>query len=578
MEDPSDMYLLDANLIRVHVLDYHASSTTLRVQPDTTAAEICKQIAGKLAIQDTDSTFYTLVCVYIEVKEDKYDHVLKTLQPVDRVLAVQEALHKRHHGPGDHSYSFRWYYKDIRSPPLEFDGDVSGDESSDDENELPLSDLLYIGTGDRRGFLLKRSTRDMNLWRRRLCILNDKLWCINVRKDVPTASQIKLDGRILLQDEVPELQYPYGFVVHSRAKTHFFRASSASEQYRWRDELVDRAAFTAENDVLVMAEMITCDEEDARASRRHAALASIARLPRVVSALHTNYISTLTPPIKLSRALRRRAETVSCLHALHVSHCDIAAAMALLSACNDYKDCLRLDMGLSHTEQWLMAVRVYRDHLLPHLTGAGCLRSSSSDNNLNVNKPKIIANSNTSLHAKFTDRQSSNSSLNGRGDSKRQARYLPISSDIITRAHREIFSNVRKISRIAQLKEKRSNSLSPAKSSRNYWLWPGSPGVEDANIGSAQTHAIAPSPVLPLIADVMREYEVIDVMRKPPLNIFDDAALEIFRLLSDAEPPTGSSQSDPDLKRLNSSISLAASDEERNLYEGVVDASLINEV
>jgi hypothetical protein len=168
------------------------------------------------------------------------------------------------------SFSVSWYYKDIRSAPLNLDGDLSGNSSSEDEAEISLNDLIYFGSGDRRAVLFKRSNKDPNLWRKRLCILNDKLWCINLKKKAPYATCIELNGKIMSQDEAPELNYPNGLIIQRpNQTTYFLRTGSVSEQSIWKEELQDRAVYGAENAVLFMGEMIICDEEDARGSKKN---------------------------------------------------------------------------------------------------------------------------------------------------------------------------------------------------------------------------------------------------------------------------------------------------------------------
>lgn len=90
-----------------------------------------------------------------------------------------------------------WYFRDSRSTPLDLDHDVSGSDISDDEdisrnppwdlahlNEVHICSnvsvcvfhrviILYLQENCTRcaGFLLKQSSKDPNLWRKRFCIL-----------------------------------------------------------------------------------------------------------------------------------------------------------------------------------------------------------------------------------------------------------------------------------------------------------------------------------------------------------------------------------------------------------------------
>jgi len=56
---------------------------------------------------------------------------------------------------------------------------ISGISSSEDEIELSPSDFAYLRQADKRAFLLRRSSRDPNLWKTRYCILTDRLWIVN---------------------------------------------------------------------------------------------------------------------------------------------------------------------------------------------------------------------------------------------------------------------------------------------------------------------------------------------------------------------------------------------------------------
>lgn len=69
-----------------------------------------------------------------------------------------------------------WYFRDSRSTPLDLDHDVSGSDVSDDEDAVRNKpwDLAHLNEENCTrcaGFLLKQSSRDPNLWRKRFCIL-----------------------------------------------------------------------------------------------------------------------------------------------------------------------------------------------------------------------------------------------------------------------------------------------------------------------------------------------------------------------------------------------------------------------
>lgn len=262
-------------LIRINLIDSYAASTTIKINSTTLAEEVCLILSLKLNINDNDKIFDSLICVINGYDGKNTLHWLKTLKKSDNILEFQSNMLKKRimktkNQDLINSFNITWYYKDIRSIPLNLDGDTSGNSSDEDESEISLNDLIYFGNGDRRAMLLKRSHSDPNLWRKRLCILNDKLWCINLKKKAPYASCLQLNGKVMLQDEVPDLHYPNGIIIQNpNQNTYFFRAGSVSEQHIWKDELLDRAAFGIENSVLYMGEMIICDEEFARCSKKN---------------------------------------------------------------------------------------------------------------------------------------------------------------------------------------------------------------------------------------------------------------------------------------------------------------------
>ena len=82
----------------------------------------------------------------------------------------------------------RWYFRDYRSSPLDFEYDISGSEASDDEHPeyIKPQDLAHLSDSNCTrcaGFLLKQSKNDRSLWRKRFCILaGDKLWYMKIRE------------------------------------------------------------------------------------------------------------------------------------------------------------------------------------------------------------------------------------------------------------------------------------------------------------------------------------------------------------------------------------------------------------
>jgi hypothetical protein len=272
-------------LVRINLLDCFASSTKVKVDKSRTANDICEILSTKLGLTETDAMFYGLVCV-AKCVDKKSMHWVRTLKANEKVLQVQADMELKAVGRCATSeiaqtVTSSFYYKDIRSNPLDLDGDASGNSSSDDESEIPLNDLMYFGSGERRGFLQKRSSRDPNVWRRRLCILNDKLWCINVRKNIPWASCVKLNDTTVLEDR-PDLKYSNTITLSgNNGQTLFFRTNAPLEKHRWREEIRERTLYGAENEVIMMAEMIITDEEQMGEMQMQKCFLQVLHTPQV---------------------------------------------------------------------------------------------------------------------------------------------------------------------------------------------------------------------------------------------------------------------------------------------------------
>lgn len=76
-----------------------------------------------------------------------------------------------------------WFLKDLGAAPLDFRGYVTGAEVSDDEEAGSADVAAEMGQGYHSGFLLKKSSRDPCLWRRRWCVLGeDRLWYMKLKR------------------------------------------------------------------------------------------------------------------------------------------------------------------------------------------------------------------------------------------------------------------------------------------------------------------------------------------------------------------------------------------------------------
>lgn len=70
-----------------------------------------------------------------------------------------------------------------------------------------------------------------------------------------------------LSDAPPSIMISNCVSIISPSKVHIFRAPSSEEQASWMSEIRSKVMTKTDNDVLLMAEMIICDEESARLSR-----------------------------------------------------------------------------------------------------------------------------------------------------------------------------------------------------------------------------------------------------------------------------------------------------------------------
>lgn len=138
----------------------------------------------------------------------------------------------------------KWYFKDMRSNPIDLgvSADICGEYSSDDEYEdISESDRTCLSKSERRGYLLKRSNTDFNLWRRHYCALADHLWCLDLsKKEIPAvrAKCVKLSGLIRYREGSTTLDQLQIIIVNSTdGKTHFFRACSLLDQKKWIQDM-----------------------------------------------------------------------------------------------------------------------------------------------------------------------------------------------------------------------------------------------------------------------------------------------------------------------------------------------------
>ena len=550
-------------LIRINLQGSYTSSTTIRVTNTTKASDVCHLIDQKLGIPEDDRIYSSLICVVSGFDGKTNQHWLKTLASGHCVLQFQQYMMDKRKAVSKNfdilnSLICSWYYKDIRSLPLQLDGDMSGNSSSDNEEEIPLNDLIYLGSGDRRAVMQKKSSKDPNLWRRRLYVLTDKLWCINLKKRAPWVSCIPLDGSASLQEDTPELKYPYGIIIRtSTGHTHFLRACSASEQHIWCSELQDRVALWRENAVLHMAEMIICDEEAARVQRRNKVLMECIRTVEVREALAellpemyircgraADGMTTMTPadswigPLcsrsrdllgdSLQRRLSREGSLMedhrrreNFLHRFHRDNKISALGLALVGAIDNYKSVFRHDISVRAWEVWRLALNVYVEYLLPYVD------STAMDGE--VVRTPIAPESTTHL---------GDSSGGGHSESCwdvgvwHESESRPLTKEKVTRVHEEIFQNIRKVGISVVPGGKGGESFdhqgAVMATGSSIWLWPSAPPiVTDAaaalsrSLSKDHQDSTTSIPSSCFVLSGGEHFEILNMTSRPESTLFD---------------------------------------------------------
>ena len=132
-------------LIRVTVCNSHTMSTILKTYPATTAQDLNSILSTKLDINES-AKYFVLILVYtITTELQGQRHIIRTIQSDEKVLEVVQLVESKYHNDAYSDDAFSsFYFKDIRTAPLEFDNEVSGPESSDEDEEVSPSDFNYL--------------------------------------------------------------------------------------------------------------------------------------------------------------------------------------------------------------------------------------------------------------------------------------------------------------------------------------------------------------------------------------------------------------------------------------------------
>lgn len=229
-------------------------AVALRIFSATTAQEVTRMVAHKLKLsgsRNLDTSIIMVRTVRNDAASGATRQILHTLRDDERPVALQARAVKLYTesntGNVERSYNngaiaepsslqaddiVRWYYRDNRSLPLDLEHDASGSDESEDEDSSRVTpqDLAHLseeGCTRCAGFLLKQSSLDQNLWRKRFCILaGDKLWYMKKR---PQRSRGQLSAASCLEltssrvQESPQ-RIPFGFEVQTIERFFRFRA------------------------------------------------------------------------------------------------------------------------------------------------------------------------------------------------------------------------------------------------------------------------------------------------------------------------------------------------------------------
>ena len=280
---------VEGAFIRIRALGHAVAYAGVRVQEGTTAAETIELVAKKLRMSEDERLSKRLVCAYpVErrsarqpLDQPRRENVVwrvRTLLRADSVLAARRKALVAAAG-FDVDDDVRFYLHDADAPPLDFElppaDDASGSDASDDESTKAMAVV------DRRwleddattvGSLLKLSSRDPNLWRRRTCVVcRDRLWfwraelapdpahVVPEEGEAPevawgraldaealersTCAHVDLAGGHVAESIFHRRAAPHALDVATATRTWTFRCADQKERAKWLKAL--RAATAA---------------------------------------------------------------------------------------------------------------------------------------------------------------------------------------------------------------------------------------------------------------------------------------------------------------------------------------------
>jgi hypothetical protein len=259
-------------LMKVVVYDRGSQTINLKISRKNITRDVTKSVSTKLKLNRDEGKVHNLIMV---LTTTDLKHCIRTLKPDESILDVFETIMKnlcekyQIADPTKLRSSVRWFYKDTRTPPLDLgdSGITVGEYDSDDEENLSESDCFYFSKVEKKGYMLKRSNKDINVWKRWYCVLADHLWCIDFNREPYKVICVRLHSLIRTKDGHSFSDQIQNIIVNSLKGSHFFRAFNIVDQRSWIDHLQAWTSYAMDNESMSMAEVIMNDEEESKSRR-----------------------------------------------------------------------------------------------------------------------------------------------------------------------------------------------------------------------------------------------------------------------------------------------------------------------
>ncbi len=448
MAEDLDREAETTQFINVDIYDTHSSSTILKINSSIKSIDICRAIAHKIDLSPDEAKYYDLVLI-VSMTNSKFSsppsHCVRTLKQNEHILdtlsVLMSKLLDKYNPSCDKGFKseIRWFYKDERTSPIDLgdSGEVFGEYSSDEDEPISHSDLAYLAKAERKGYMLKKSSKDAHLWRRWYCVLTDHMWCIDVNKEPPRAICVRLSGMMRQKDKHISLTSLQCIVINSLKRAHYFRAFNLQEQQKWVDELMLNTAYASDNDLFSMAEYMISDEETTRSQRMQKNVAGLLSsdacisllvdtndVVRVVLADHTSTSKWMETEfshdggdevVKYTNAAAVcRSYHHFMVHNCHSCNASRTEMIAFLIEVQHYRELFRHDLFVATRQQQMAAVVLYAKYVLPQVYLRGTTLHTDDFNAINylllrADKLNMLGNHNSFISGSEQGLSSSNS-------------------------------------------------------------------------------------------------------------------------------------------------------------------------